>query len=445
MTGARPEGGPVAETASDVVVAELMELVDRHFAARPRPVFRPGIDAVPIGSAVYDADEVKHVLTSLLSGWISMGAETAAFERAFAAYVGCRAAIAVNSGSSANLVALSALLDAGRLRRGDEVVAPAATFTTVLSPILQVGLRPVLVDVEEDTYNIAPSAVAAALGPRVRAVLVVHTLGQAADMARIAELVHPHELVLFEDCCEAHGTRFRGRVVGSFGHIATSSFYVAHNMTTGEGGMILTDHPDLEESARSLREFGRLRDRSALPYSYNDGVLIDYDERYVFERLGYNVRMTDIAASFGIEQLRKLDAMNERRIATAAYYRERLRLHAEFLRLPTVLADTVHTYYAYPIVVRNGSPFTRAELGRFLEARRIETRALFGGSLIDQPAYRGQPIRVVGDLPASRLLRDDLLFIGCHPRIGADQRAYVCDTIDEFIAHVRRHNRPPTG
>lgn len=425
-------------------LSALMALVDEHYRARRPRIFRPGEDVVHIGNASFDAEEVKHVLHALLAGWISMGPETLAFERTFAAYVGAGAGVAVNSGSSANLIALSALLETGRLRRGQEVIAPAATFTTVLSPIIQLGLRPVLVDVDPLSYNVSAEAIVPGISADVGAVMVVHTLGQPVELDPLAALTRSRGLVLFEDCCEAHGARYRGRVVGNVGDIATYSFYVAHNMTTGEGGMILTSDPVLEAVARSLREFGRMRLDHSVRYSYNDGTLVNYDERYVFERLGYNARMTDIAASLGIEQLRKLEAMNENRIATSAYYTERLRRYEEFLQLPTVPAGHVHSFYAYPIVVRRGAPFGRTDLARFLEARRIETRALFGGSLVDQPAYRDLGLRVVGDLPVTRHLRDAVVLIGCHPGIGAAEREYVCDVFEEFFARLAagRPDRP---
>lgn len=419
-------------------LAALFALVDDHYRSRPPRAFRRGHDVVRIGNASFDSAEVKSVLRALLSGWISMGAQTRAFEREFAAYCGARAGIAVNSGSSANLIAFAALLETGRLRRGDAVIAPGATFTTVLSPLIQLGLRPVIVDVDPFSYNISAATIERGLADDVRAVMAVHTLGQPADLDPIRGLVASRGMVLVEDCCEAHGSRYKGRIVGAGGEIATCSFYVAHNMTTGEGGIILTGDEELEAVARSLREFGRLLAHSDVRYSYDDGVLVNYDERYVFERLGYNMRMTDIAAAFGIEQLRKLDAMNARRIDTAAYYADRLRRYAEHLQLPAVAPGDVHTFYAFPVVVRKGAPFDRASLARFLEDRKIETRGLFGGSLVDQPAYRDLRLSVADDLPVTRHLRDAALLIGCHPGVGAEERAYVADTFDEFFRALDR-------
>jgi dTDP-4-amino-4,6-dideoxygalactose transaminase len=414
-------------------VDEVLAAIDGYFARRPPATFHPGVDQLPIGAPDYGPEEVKGVVEALLSGWISMGPRTKAFESAFAAYVGTRTAVAVNSGSSANLVAFQALIEVGRLRRGQEVIVPATTFTTVLSPIIQVGLRPVIVDVDPATFNIAPDQVAAAIGPNTGAVVMVHTLGAAADIHSLRSVAARHGLVLIEDCCEAHGTRYQGRIVGGFGDIATSSFYVAHNMTTGEGGMIMTNDLALERAARSLREFGRLSVEGSERYAYDDGVLVDYDERFVFERLGYNVRMTDLTASLGIEQLRKLEAMNEQRIRTADRLTKHLERYAGDLQLPTVPAGSVHTFYAYVVVLRSGGPTRRAELARFLEARRIETRALFAGSLADQPAYREIGLRVVGDLPVARHLRDSALMIGCHPGIRPEHIEYMCGAFDAYF------------
>ena len=408
-------------------------LLKGYFEGHPPEPFVPGQTPVPVGWASYGPEEVQRVLRVLLSGWISSGPECREFEGAFARYIGVRHAVAVNSGSSANLVMMTALVESGRLPRGSEVIVPAATFATAVSPVLQAGLCPVFVDVEPRTYNISPQAIEQAIGPKTRAILVVHTLGLPAEMDAIMAIAGRHHLMVLEDCCEAHGTTYQDRRVGSFGSVATFSFYVAHNMTTGEGGMIVTSDPEMDAVLRSLREFGRLKQPASLPFSYRDGVLTDYDNRYVFERLGYNVRMTDTIAAFGIEQLKKLDTFNAQRIATANYYTDHLESFRDWIQTPTVPEGIVHTYYAYPVVVRQGAPYSRQQLARFLEERKIETRALFGGSLIDQPAFRRLGLRTIGELPVTRWLRDCCFFIGCHPGIGEAARAYVTQCFQEFF------------
>lgn len=412
---------------------QLADLIRDAFARRAPEPFVSGKTTVTVGWASYGPEEVQRVLRVLLSGWISLGPECKAFEEAFARYVGVRHGIAVNSGSSANLLALTALVACGRLPAGSEVLIPSATFATVASPIIQAGLRPVFVDVDPLTYNISAAEVEKAIGPNTKAVMVVHTLGLAADLDAILAVAKRHNLLVIEDCCEAHGTLYKGRKTGSFGMIATFSFYVAHNMTTGEGGMIVTNDPELDETLRSLREFGRQRKPSEVPFSYDDGILKEFDSRYVFSRLGYNVRMTDPVAAFGLEQLKKLNAFNAQRIETAAYYTKHLEPFNAWLQTPTVPSGLVHTYYAYPLMVRSEAPFRRAELTRYLESRKVETRALFGGSLADQPAFRGLGLRVAGNLRVSRDIRDRCFFIGCHPRIGQAERAYTIQCFKEFF------------
>ncbi len=420
---------------------ELEKILLEFYKNRQDPPFIAGTSPIPVGFAIYGDEEVRHVLEVLLSGWISMGRECQRFEQEFARYVGVQHAVAVNSGSSANLLIFTALVEKGLVPKGSEVIVPSATFTTAVSPILQVGLKPVFVDVDPKTYNISPEEIEKAVGPATKAIMVVHTLGLPADMDPILALAKRHRLVVVEDCCEAHGTTYKGKKAGSFGTVASFSFYVAHNMTTGEGGMIVTNDAEFAELFRSLREFGRLRKSSPTPFSYQDDLLKNFDGRYVFQRLGYNVRMTDATAAFGIEQLKKLEAFNQQRIATAEFYSEQLRPYRDFIQTPTVPPETIHTYYAYPLVVRPNSPFTRQQLTRYLEERKIETRALFGGSLADQPAYRDLGIRQMGNLPTSQWLRDNCFFIGCHPKICAVEREYVVRCFQEFLAMDRTDPR----
>lgn len=416
----------------DGIVERLRPLLAEAYR-QPAPAFHPGRDRIGVGGVCFDEREVLRALRMLLSGRISQGPEVRAFEAAFAAYVGVAHGVAVNSGSSANLLALAALVEAGDVPRGAGVIVPAATFTTVLSPILQLGLTPVVVDVDPTTYNINPAEAARAVADDVRVLMPVHTLGCPAPMQELMALAARHGLRVVEDCCEAHGARLDDRAVGSYGDLATSSFFVAHNMTTGEGGMVLTPHAGYADLLRSLREFGRGFEATGERFSYSDEILTEYDERYVFYRLGFNLRMTDVAAALGLVQLEKLDAMNRRRLDTAHFYLAKLKQFDEFLQLPSLPAGCLHSFYAFPLVVRRGAPFSRAVLARYLEGRGIETRALFGGNLVDQPAYRRLPLRVVGDLPISRWLRDGALFIGCHPGIGDAERQYVVDAIAGFL------------
>jgi len=397
----------------------------------------PG-DKVTVGFPCFDHNEVNQALDSLLDVWISQGPKVKRFEEEFSKYVNMPHGIACNSGSSANLLALTAMIQAGRISPGDEVIVPAATFTTVISPILQVGLVPVFVDVEMETYNICPKAIERAITDKTKLIMMVHSLGCSADMDGIMSVSKKHKIPVLEDCCEAHGSSYKGKMVGSFGVLSTWSFFVAHNMTTGEGGMVLTNDDELEDILRSIREFGRLKkyEPGKPRFYYNDGHLKDYDERYVFTNIGYNLRMTDIAASLGIEQLKKLDSLNAIRGVNAMDYIYGLvDYEKKFIKLPTIPKNTEHTFYGFPILIKEGAPFTRKELVNALETEGIETRAFMGGDLSVQPAYRDTDCRTHEDMPNTASLRDRAFFIGCHPYLTRDHIDKVINTFKTFFSN----------
>jgi len=391
---------------------------------------------ISLSAPAFDEKEAMRAIETILGGWISQGKNVSEFEQSAASYFSTASGIAVNSGSSANLIALLALKEYLDLKDGDEVIVPAATFATVSMPIIQAGLVPVYVDVDRNSLNISPEEVAPAITERTKLLMPVHTLGYPAEMDQLMDIAEEHDLSVIEDCCEAHGSALHGRKVGSFGLAATLSFFVAHNMTTGEGGMVVTSNPEIEKICRSYREFGRRKEpQDADNRYYSDEVLKEYDVRYVFDRLGYNLRMTDVTAAFGIEQLKKLDAMNDRRRANATALIKLLNSETKGYLSSTCEAEGYrHTYYTFPILLHNSAPFTRRQFAEFLEAQNIETRPLFAGCLPDQPAFRSAPGRNAGDLPHARYLRDNLVFIGVHPGLGDKHIAYVGDVITEFIA-----------
>lgn len=392
-------------------------------------------DLITVGWPMYDEREILRAFDTLLDIRISQGPSVREFEESFANYLGVKYAVAVNSGSSANLLALAALIESGDVPKGSEVIIPAATFATVSSPISQLGLVPVYVDVEADTWNIDPKQIEKAITKKTKVVMPVHSFGNPADMAKIMRIVKKRRLYCLEDCCEAHGARIGSKKVGSFGDLSTLSFFVAHNITTGEGGMIFTNNKRYRDILRSLREFGRLPNEVAQKYrfTYKDPILKNYDARYIFTRLGYNMRMTDIEASLGIEQLKKLDFLNALRLCIVKKYQVALEKYSCYLQLPTVRPGNFHSFYGYLFLVRKNAPFTRQELVLFLEKKGIETRAFFGGCLPDQPAFRGQKMRVVGQLPVSRYIRDNAIFIGCHPAITDFQVKHVINSFEEFF------------
>ena len=416
------------------ILAQIDDLVRKYY----EDLFKKqndGIDKIFLSEPAYDSREAIAAIRTILGGWISQGPNVKKFEAVFSGYTGRDIGIAVNSGSSANLLAIQAIKEVYGLKDGDEVIVPAATFSTVVMPLIQVGFTPVYVDVKRDTLNMDPAQVENAISDRTRVLMPVHTLAYPAEMPKLMEIAERNDLIVFEDCCEAHGSSIDGKRVGSFGDIASFSFFVAHNMTTGEGGMIVTNNEKLEEACRSLREFGRIAQKDPIKDRYyTDDVLKDFDRRYVFDRIGYNLRMTDITAAFGIEQLAKLDEMNEQRRSNASFLSERLMKEADtFLGVPVEQVGYRHTYYTFPMTLKENVPFTRRELAEHLEGNKIETRPLFAGCLPDQPAFRGVPGRVVGELLNSRYLRDNLVFIGIHPGLKEKHLKYVSDVILKYI------------
>jgi len=363
-----------------------------------------------------------------------MGEKVHEFERMFTNYIGMRNSVMVNSGSSANLLALSVLTNPTikqRIKANDEVITPAVTWSTTIFPIINVGAIPVLVDVDLETYNADVDQIEKAITNKTRALMIVHLLGNPCDMKRIMEIAEDHTLFVVEDACEAHGAEFSGRKVGSFGDLSTFSFFFSHHISTIEGGMVLTDNDEYAELARSLRAHGwirELKNREKIAEKYSET-----DDRYLFINMGFNVRPTEIQGAFGIHQMKKLDKFIEIRRENAKYWTKELEEFSEYLLLPTERENVKHVWFGYPITVKPTAPFDREELTNYLEAKLIETRPIMAGNMAEQPAMKLFKHRVVGDLRNSRTIMRRSLFFGNHPAIGEREREYVADCIKEFM------------
>lgn len=392
---------------------DMKQAIANEFSSRRAKAIDPFRHTV--GWPLYDEQEIYAALDCLLDLRLSQGPKVREFESAYADYLGLPpggGAVAVNSGSSANLVAFSALIQVGKLRTGDEVICPAATFATVSSPLYQLGLVPVYVDSEMDTLNLDPQQVEKAISDKTKAIMVVHNLGVPAEMDSLMAIAAKHSLIVIEDCCEAHGSYYRGRQVGSIGHMATLSFFVAHNITTGEGGMVFFQDGAIDNRVRSVREFGRSINSSSR--YVNAGELGEYDSRYIFETLGYNVRMTDFAAAMGLVQLTKLETLNAQRRTNAQKLRNIISKFDGYFS--TVKDDPDHKvgYYGFPILITEKNPLSRNALCRHLEKDGIETRPNMGGCLPDQPGFLGQNHRICGDLKNARYIKENAFFVGVH-------------------------------
>ncbi|MFT5036460.1 MAG: CDP-6-deoxy-D-xylo-4-hexulose-3-dehydrase [Candidatus Azotimanducaceae bacterium] len=416
---------------------DIYKRVEEYFSEITREEMIPSHFKVPIGGGYYGSDEVNAAIKCYLHGFLSTQKPVIDFENAFSKHMGVAHSIAVNSGTSANILALNALKEVGHLKPGDEVALPATTFISVASPILQLGLVPVYIDIDQETLNIDVQELAKALEEKdhkIKCVMVVHTLGMPAPMEEIMVLAKEYTIKVIEDCCESHGAELHGKKVGSFGDIATWSFYVAHNMTSAEGGMVATNSDEYQKVIRDLREFGRDRTYSGERYGYTQDNLVDFDERYTFHRIGWNFRMADAPAAFGHVQLNKLDETNAIRTKSAKYLHAGLKKHKNVLILPKLSDDTFsHVYYTFPMVIKDGVKFPRKEFAQFLESESVETRAIMCGTLPDQPSLAHAPGRSVGDLSNSRYVRDHSFFIGCHPLLGTEELDYAIEKISEYI------------
>jgi CDP-4-dehydro-6-deoxyglucose reductase, E1 len=425
--------------------AEIATLVKEYYGAAlaPQP-FRPGESAVPVSGKVIDSSELQHLVEASLDGWLTTGRFAAEFERDFAAFMGVRCASLVNSGSSANLVALSCLtspsLGDRRLHAGDEVITLAAGFPTTVNPIIQNGLVPVFVDVQLPTYNVDVTQLEAAVSDRTRAIVLAHTLGNPFDIDAVMAFAGKHNLWVIEDCCDAVGSTYKGRSVGTFGHLATTSFYPAHHITMGEGGCVLTQSPALKKLADSFRDWGRdcwcdpgKSNTCGCRFEWKLGDLpAGYDHKYIYSHIGYNLKATDMQAAVGVAQLKKLPAFMAARRENFAKLHAALKDLDDIFLLPEVTTQSNPCWFGFPLAVRKEAPVTRNKVIQFLEARKIATRLLFGGNLLRQPAYREIRRRVVGELPNTDFVMNNVFWVGLYPGLTASMIDYMADSFHQM-------------
>ena len=429
------------------IAALVKEFYNTKFAERS---FVPGQTPVRYAGRVFDEKEIQASVDASLDFWLTSGRYTEAFESAFSEFTGAEYSILVNSGSSANLIALtslmSPLLGDRKLKKGDEVIAVAAGFPTTVNPIIQNGLVPVFVDVEIGTYNINLDHLKRALSPKTRAIFLAHTLGNPYDLDAIMEIVRAHNLWLIEDCCDALGSTYKGKMVGGFGHIATCSFYPAHHITMGEGGCVFTSDDVLARAARSIRDWGR--DCYCAPgesntcgkrFSGQYGKLPKgYDHKYVYSHVGYNLKVTEMQAAIGVEQMKKLPHFIARRKENFARWYEGFSKWSDCFILPLATEGADPSWFAFPITVKQTAPFSRTELTNFLNAHGVETRNLFAGNILMQPGYLNIEHRVAPDgLTVTNMIMNDTFFLGTYPGLAKEQIDYALSLIAQFVKDKR--------
>lgn len=425
---------------------QILELTRQYYQMQwPGKSFAPGKDPVPVSGKVFDEEELVHLVDASLDFWLTTGRYAEQFEREFARFMGTRFALLVNSGSSANLLAASALtsplLGDRRLQPGDEVLTVAAGFPTTVNPIIQNGLVPVFLDVDIPTYNIDVTRLEEAISPRTKAIILAHTLGNPFNLDAIKAVVQQHNLWLIEDSCDAVGAEYQGQKVGTFGDLATVSFYPAHHITMGEGGCVLINSPILKRIVESLRDWGRdcwcapgVDNTCGKRFHWQLGDLPSgYDHKYTYSHIGYNLKLTDMQAAVGVAQLKKLPKFIEQRRQNYAYLYAALKPLEEFLMLPEATANSTPSWFGFPITVRQEAPISRNQLIRHLESHKIATRLLFGGNLLRQPAYKEIKYRVVGEMKQTDTVMNQTFWVGTYPGLDEPRLNYIVDRIHQAL------------
>jgi CDP-6-deoxy-D-xylo-4-hexulose-3-dehydrase len=425
---------------------QISKLVEEYAAIALAPdSFFPGVTAVPPSGKLLDACELKNMVEASLDGWLTTGRFNAEFEKKLAAFIGIKHLITVNSGSSANLVAFSTLtspkLGERAIKKGDEVIGVAAGFPTTVNPILQFGAVPVFVDVDRLTHNIDASKIEAAIGPKTKAIMLAHSLGNPFNLDVVTALCKKYKLWLVEDCCDALGTTYRGQMVGTFGDIATLSFYPAHHITMGEGGAVFTNNDELKTIAESFRDWGRdcycqpgkdntcgkrfCQQLGDLPYGY--------DHKYTYSHLGYNLKITDMQAACGLAQLDKAAQFIQARKDNFAFLKERLKDCEEFVSLPEPTEHSDPSWFGFPITLKENCPVTRLDLLTYLDQNKVGTRLLFAGNLTRQPYMIGANYRISGDLTNTDNVMNNTFWIGVQPSLTKEMLEFAAHKIETYL------------
>ena len=425
---------------------QILRLAEQYYEEQfPNLPFVAGESTVPVSGKVLNGKDLRNLIDAGLDCWLTTGRFAHEFERRFAQFFGVRGCSLVNSGSSANLVAFSALtspkLGDRRLKPGDEVITLAAGFPTTVNPIIQNQCVPVFIDISLPTLQLDASQLESALSDRTRAIMFAHTLGNVCDLEAVVNFARKHDLWFVEDSCDALGSTYKGRLVGTFGDIATVSFYPAHHITMGEGGAVITASALLQSLVESFRDWGRdcwcdpgKENTCGKRFQWQQGELpYGYDHKYIYAHIGYNFKMTDMQAAVGLSQLERLPGFIEARKRNFRYLYERLKPYEDVLLLPESLPDADPSWFGFPLGVREDAPFTRNALIDALETRQIGTRLLFGGNLIRQPAYQGVKFRVVGDLKNTDFAMRNVFWVGVYPGLSQAMLDHVVDACSAFI------------
>jgi CDP-6-deoxy-D-xylo-4-hexulose-3-dehydrase len=437
---------PANQFAKDKIRKQILELVKEYSDLEFTPkIFVPGVTVVPPSGKLIGTTELQNMVEASLDGWLTTGRFNDLFEKKLAQFIGVKYAITVNSGSSANLIAFSALtspkLGERAIKRGDEVIGVAAGFPTTVNPIIQFGAVPVFVDVDHITHNIDASKIVAAIGPKTKAIMLAHSLGNPFNLDVVTSLCKKHNLWLIEDCCDALGTTYKGQMVGTFGDIGTLSFYPAHHITMGEGGAVFTNNHELKQIAESFRDWGRdcycppgKDNTCSRRFGWQLGDLpFGYDHKYTYSHLGYNLKITDMQAACALAQLEKAPAFIQARKDNFAFLKDRLKSCEEFLQLPEATEGSDPSWFGFPITLKEKCPVSRVDLTAFLDQNKIGTRLLFAGNLTRQPYLTNVKYRVSGELTNTDIVMNNTFWIGVQPALTKDMLEYAVEKIEIYL------------
>ena len=432
--------------SKDQIRAQIAELVEQYAELEYAPKeFVGGESVVPPSGKVLGAKELQLMVEASLDGWLTTGRFNDAFEKRLAEYIGVPYVLTTTSGSSANLLALTALtsptLGERQLKLGDEVITVAAGFPTTVNPTIQNGLIPVFVDVDIPTYQIKPEMIEAAISEKTKAIMVAHTLGNTFDLKEARRVADKYNLWLIEDCCDALGSTYDGKMVGTIGDIATVSFYPAHHITMGEGGAVFTKHSELRKLVESFRDWGRdcycppgCDNTCGKRFDQKMGSLPEgYDHKYTYSHLGYNLKITDMQAACGLAQMDRVEELVQKRKENYTYLLDGLVSCEEFIILPQATPNSDPSWFGFPITLREDSGIQRVDLLKFMDQYRIGTRLLFAGNLTRQPYFENVNYRVVGDLTNTDLIMNNTFWIGVYPGLGQNHLNFIIEKFEEFF------------
>jgi CDP-6-deoxy-D-xylo-4-hexulose-3-dehydrase len=431
---------------SDSIRKEIANLVTKYAELQYKPkTFIPGETSIPPAGKVIGREEIQNMVDASLDGWLTTGRFNEAFEKKLAEFLGVKYCLSVNSGSSANLVAFNTLtshkLGDRAIKKGDEVIGVAAGFPTTVNPIVQFGAIPVFVDVDLETHNIDANLIEAAISPKTKAIMLAHTLGNPFNLGKIKELCEKYNLWLIEDTCDALGARYNGQLVGTFGDIATLSFYPAHHMTMGEGGAVFTNNAELKVIAESFRDWGRdcycapgCDNTCGCRFEQKHGDLpYGYDHKYVYSHSGYNLKITDMQAACGLAQLDRVAGFIEKRNENFNLLNDRLSSLVDFIDLPKSTPNSVPSWFGFPITLKEDCGANRVDLLRFLDENKIGSRLLFAGNLTKQPYFKDVEYRVVGELINTDITMNNTFWIGLYPALNKEHFDFVGEKLEEFF------------